>query len=55
MAMLEICNLTPAAPIEGHPYIAPSSVIQRPKVAYSAETEDYHVCVEIPLVLALTD
>ncbi|KAJ6188999.1 hypothetical protein N7519_003907 [Penicillium mononematosum] len=31
------------APIEGHPYIAPSNVIQRPKVAYSAETEDYHM------------
>ncbi|CAI7592616.1 unnamed protein product [Penicillium discolor] len=31
------------APIKGHPYIAPGGVIQRPKVAYSAETEDYHM------------
>ncbi|KAK9850298.1 hypothetical protein MYU51_012173 [Penicillium brevicompactum] len=31
------------APIEGHPYISTSNVIQRPKVAYSAETEDYHM------------
>ncbi|KAJ5476090.1 hypothetical protein N7475_001819 [Penicillium sp. IBT 31633x] len=31
------------APIEGHPYVSPHGVIQRPKVAYSAETEDYHM------------
>ncbi|KAJ5357436.1 hypothetical protein N7541_004594 [Penicillium brevicompactum] len=31
------------APIDGHPYISTSNVIQRPKVAYSAETEDYHM------------
>ncbi|KAJ5334759.1 hypothetical protein N7452_007162 [Penicillium brevicompactum] len=31
------------APIDGHPYISTSNVIQRPKVAYSVETEDYHM------------
>ncbi|CAI7612925.1 unnamed protein product [Penicillium bialowiezense] len=31
------------APIEGHPYISTSNVIQRPKVAYSADTKDYHM------------
>ncbi|CEJ59620.1 Putative Glycoside hydrolase family 43 protein [Penicillium brasilianum] len=31
------------APIEGHPYISPDNVIQRPKVAYSSETNDYHM------------
>lgn len=36
------------APIEGHPYISPSNIIQRPKVAYSADTENYHVCNRSP-------
>ncbi|OQD82235.1 hypothetical protein PENANT_c022G06854 [Penicillium antarcticum] len=31
------------APIEGHQYISPGNIIQRPKVAYSSETEDYHM------------
>ncbi|CAI7600930.1 hypothetical protein N7533_008180 [Penicillium manginii] len=31
------------APVEGHPYISPKNVIQRPKVAYSADTDDYHM------------
>jgi hypothetical protein len=31
------------APVEGHQYISPSNIIQRPKVAYSSQTEDYHV------------
>lgn len=44
-----INNLTCTAPIKGHPYIAPGGVIQRPKVAYSPETEDYHVCMQISL------
>jgi len=30
-------------PIEGHPYIDPSHIIQRPKVAYSEGTGKYHV------------
>ncbi|KAJ5139209.1 uncharacterized protein N7515_004057 [Penicillium bovifimosum] len=31
------------APVGGHPYISPDNVIQRPKVAYSSETDDYHM------------
>ncbi|KAF2168556.1 carbohydrate-binding module family 35 protein [Zasmidium cellare ATCC 36951] len=31
------------APIEGHPYIAPEHIIQRPKVAWSKEAEQYHM------------
>ncbi|KAL3473701.1 glycosyl hydrolase [Aspergillus californicus] len=30
-------------PIEGHPYISPEHIIQRPKVVYSDETEQYHM------------
>ncbi|KAI6713053.1 glycosyl hydrolase family 43 protein [Diplocarpon mali] len=30
-------------PIEGHPYIAPSSIIQRPKVVYSEPLDQYHM------------
>ena len=30
-------------PIEGHPYIAPSAIIQRPKVVYSESLNKYHV------------
>ncbi|SPO01925.1 probable beta-glucanase [Cephalotrichum gorgonifer] len=29
--------------IEGHPWISPDNVIQRPKVIYSEETEKYHM------------
>lgn len=35
--------ITRIGPIEGHPYISPENIIQRPKVAYSQETDDYHV------------
>ncbi|KAJ5443434.1 uncharacterized protein N7458_007306 [Penicillium daleae] len=31
------------SPIDGHPYISSKNVIQRPKVAYSPETNDYHM------------
>ncbi|KAK4504465.1 hypothetical protein PRZ48_005381 [Zasmidium cellare] len=31
------------APIEGHPYIAPEHIIQRPKVAWSKEAGQYHM------------
>ncbi|KAI1878413.1 uncharacterized protein JN550_000595 [Neoarthrinium moseri] len=31
------------APIEGHPYIAPSHIIQRPKVVYSSISNEYHM------------
>ncbi|KAJ5380755.1 uncharacterized protein N7496_003183 [Penicillium cataractarum] len=31
------------SPVEGHPYISPENIIQRPKVAYSQETDDYHM------------
>ncbi|KAI1262079.1 family 43 glycoside hydrolase [Xylariaceae sp. FL1019] len=30
-------------PIEGHPYISPDSIIQRPKVVYSEPTRQYHM------------
>ncbi|KAL3428326.1 galactan -beta-galactosidase [Phlyctema vagabunda] len=30
-------------PIEGHPYIAPEAIIQRPKVVYSESTSQYHM------------
>ncbi|KAK0118330.1 hypothetical protein ONS95_012623 [Cadophora gregata] len=30
-------------PIEGHPYIDPSAIIQRPKVVYSEALEQYHM------------
>ncbi|KAI9050755.1 hypothetical protein LZ554_004874 [Drepanopeziza brunnea f. sp. 'monogermtubi'] len=30
-------------PIEGHPYIAPNSIIQRPKVVYSEPLDQYHM------------
>ncbi|KAF2246950.1 carbohydrate-binding module family 35 protein [Trematosphaeria pertusa] len=30
-------------PIEGHPYISPSHIIQRPKVVYSEGTSKYHM------------
>lgn len=30
-------------PIEGHPYIDPTAIIQRPKVVYSEATNEYHV------------
>ncbi|KAF2016779.1 carbohydrate-binding module family 35 protein [Aaosphaeria arxii CBS 175.79] len=30
-------------PIEGHPYIAPKHIIQRPKVVYSEETGKWHM------------
>jgi hypothetical protein len=36
--------LTYIDPIDGHPYISPNHIIQRPKVAYSPKTDDYHVC-----------
>ncbi|KAF2967420.1 hypothetical protein GQX73_g6153 [Xylaria multiplex] len=29
--------------IEGHPYLSPSMIIQRPKVVYSEATEQYHM------------
>lgn len=31
------------APVEGHPYISPSMIIQRPKVMYSDISKEYHV------------
>ncbi|KAK3322659.1 glycoside hydrolase family 43 protein [Apodospora peruviana] len=31
------------APVEGHPYIAPSAIIQRPKVVYSKVSNEYHM------------
>lgn len=31
------------APIQGHPYISPSNIIQRPKVAYSSVSDEYHM------------
>ncbi|KAF2789457.1 carbohydrate-binding module family 35 protein [Melanomma pulvis-pyrius CBS 109.77] len=31
------------APIEGHPFIAPEHIIQRPKVVYSKNTNKYHM------------
>ncbi|CAG7915786.1 unnamed protein product [Penicillium olsonii] len=43
LALDELRLTTKPAPVEGHPYISTSNVIQRPKVAYSAETEDYHM------------
>ncbi|KAK2762154.1 hypothetical protein FQN54_001162 [Arachnomyces sp. PD_36] len=30
-------------PIEGHPYISPEHIIQRPKVVFSEETNQYHM------------
>ncbi|ETS85142.1 hypothetical protein PFICI_03167 [Pestalotiopsis fici W106-1] len=30
-------------PIEGHPYISPSNIIQRPKVVYSNSSQEYHM------------
>ncbi|OKP10137.1 hypothetical protein PENSUB_4491 [Penicillium subrubescens] len=33
----------PEGPIDSHPYISPDNIIQRPKVAYSPETDDYHM------------
>ncbi|KAK8111258.1 carbohydrate-binding module family 35 protein [Apiospora kogelbergensis] len=30
-------------PIEGHPYISPDMIIQRPKVVYSERTSQYHM------------
>lgn len=39
------------APIEGHPVIDPSMVIQRPKVAYSQSTGKFNVSyLSLPLV-----
>lgn len=32
-----------AAPVEGHPYISPEHIIQRPKVVYSEVSNEYHV------------
>lgn len=31
------------APVQGHPYISPSNIIQRPKVVYSESNKEYHV------------
>lgn len=31
------------APLEGHPHISPSNIIQRPKVVFSEGTGEYHV------------
>lgn len=36
-------ELTYTEPIEGHPYISPDMIIQRPKVVYSEATGQYHV------------
>lgn len=35
-------------PIEGHPYISPSMIIQRPKVVYSESAGQYHAGVPMP-------
>ena len=34
-------------PIEGHPYIAPDKIIQRPKVLYNAVDDQYHVSLRL--------
>lgn len=42
-----VCNaeLNGTEPIEGHPYLDPKMIIQRPKVVYSNATEKYHVSI----------
>lgn len=44
-AMMLLINRADGAveSIEGHPYISPKNVIQRPKVVYSQGTSKYHV------------
>jgi hypothetical protein len=44
MFMKDINILIYVGPIDSHLYISPDNIIQRPKVAYSPETDDYHVC-----------
>ncbi len=47
--------LSSQEPIEGHPYIAPSSIIQRPKVVYSAPLDQYHVGTIAPFSLPFSN
>lgn len=41
-----------SVPIEGHPYISPSHIIQRPKVVYSEGTSKYHVYILLSIFYA---
>jgi hypothetical protein len=41
-------------PIEGHPYISPKNIIQRPKVVYSEDNKQYEVRPTSPCCKLLT-
>jgi hypothetical protein len=38
-------------PIDGHPYISPNHIIQRPKVVHSKGTGKYHVSLHVPTIV----
>jgi hypothetical protein len=42
--VLGLLMTSSTGPIDGHPYISPKSIIQRPKVVYSEVNDEYHVC-----------